>query len=119
MNMNDFSYKKVPILDSDDPLEMQRQVQMKRQEQNQSLDLLGESVTRLGNLSLSISKEIDDQNRMLDELQDDIDTAQDGANRLTKTTAALVKAAGGWHCFWLITFLIVVLVILTLAVIYT
>ena len=119
------SYSRVPQSedgghDSDPFLkEHMSQLRQQKKEQDDNLTLLGESVTRLGQLSLSISKEIDSQNEMLDDLSEDIDTARDTANILTKKTEDLVKHVGGPKQFCTILILSGILVILTLLVLYT
>lgn len=94
-------------------------LQMKMREQDNNLDSLASSVTRLGDLSLNISKEIELQNRMLDNLEVETDAARDKVDILTKKTKEIIKKSGGPKTFCLIVFLIIVLIILTLLVIYT
>lgn len=118
-------YQKVPTSDSDgdrnDPFLKTHMSQLQRQkrEQDDNLSMLGESVTRLGELSLSISKEIESQNEMLDELGDEVDAAKDTADILTKKTADLVKQVGGPKQFCTILILCSILFVLTLLVVYT
>jgi len=88
-------------------------------EQNQSLEILGDSVLRLGQLSLNISEEIDSQNRMLTKLEVDVEAAQENVDSLTKRTQELVKKAGGPKLFCVIVALTIVLIILILLDIYT
>jgi len=117
------SYSKVPTSDAgdDDPFMRGQlsQLREQRKEQDSNLDILGESVSRLGQLSLSISKEMDSQNAMLDELSGEVDAAQETADILTKKTAELVKGLGGPKQFCAIVILSVILIILVLLVIYT
>lgn len=70
--------------------------------QDESLDILSDSVSRLGEISLTISKEIELQNRMLSNLEDEIDDATDKAQSLTARTKELVKKSGGPKTFCLI-----------------
>ena len=88
-------------------------------EQDSSLDMLGKSVSRLGDLSLSISKEIDTQNRLLTSLETDVENAQEHADSLTKKTRELIKRTGGTKTFCTIVVLTLVLVVLVILVIYT
>jgi len=97
----------------------QESLQLKMREQDANLDALGSSVSRLGEMSLNISKEIELQNRMLDSLEEETDSARDKVDILTKKTREIVKRSGGWNNFLLIAFLVFVLIILTLLVIYT
>jgi len=94
-------------------------LQLKMREQDANLDALGSSVSRLGEMSLNISKEIELQNRMLESLEADTDSARDKVDILTKKTREMVKKSGGWNNFCLIVFLVAVLIVLTLLVIYT
>ena len=124
---NDSSYSKVPTGDYDNDdrgygnggNKNMRSLQLKREEQDTHLDILDNSVSRLGDISLSISKEIDMQNMMLNDLQEEVDDAKSNADALTKKTEEYVKKAGGWTNFCVIVILIVILVILTLLVLYT
>ena len=95
------------------------QFDRRRQEQDKNLEILGDSVLRLGQMSLNISEEIDSQNRMLTKLEIDVETAQDNVDGLTKRTKELVNKSGGPKMFCIIVVLIVVLLILILLVIYT
>lgn len=88
-------------------------------EQDQSLEHLERSVSRLGELSLTISKEIDTQNRYLSELELDIEKAHDDASSITKKTKEMINKSGGVKLFCLIVILSIVLFILVLMVIYT
>lgn len=88
-------------------------------EQNRNLDVLGESVSRLGELSLNISQEISLQNKMLTNLEVDVESAQEKANTLTAKTTELIKKSGGPRTFCTIVILVFILVILILLVIYT
>ena len=122
----DASYNRVPQSEGgdsndNDPFlrEHMSQLRQQKKEQDDNLSMLGDSVTRLGQLSLSISKEIDSQNEMLDDLSEDIDTATDTADMLTKKTEDLVKQVGGPKQFCTILILCAILFILTLLVVYT
>jgi hypothetical protein len=94
-------------------------LEMRRQEQNSDLSVLDRGVSRLGELSLGISKEIDLQNRMIDNLQEDTERVQTQADLLTKQTQELVKKSGGPKTFCLILVLLLVFLFLTFLVIYT
>lgn len=91
----------------------------KLRNQNRSLDLLGNSVAKLGELSLTISKEINTQNKMLDSLETDIESASERSNNLLQKTRELVKKTGGTRNVCIILVLVVVLLLLVMLVIYT
>ena len=95
------------------------QYDRRMREQDESLEALGGSVLLLGQMSLGISEEIDSQNVLLNKLEVDLETANENADRLTKTTKEMVKKAGGPKNFCIILTLSIVLVILFLLVIYT
>ena len=87
-------------------------------EQDDSLESLGSSVLRLGQMSLNISEELDCQNNLLNKLEVDLETANENVDRLTKTTRAMVKKAGGPKSLCLIIVLIAVLLFLIFLVVY-
>ena len=91
--------------------------QAQMQQQDAQLDDLHGSVQRLGDLSLTISNELDLQNQMLDDLDDDLTVAQTAMDAVNKKTQELVKAAGGPQYFCVIVFLSVVLFILFMLVV--
>ena len=105
--------------DDDDKGALSLQYDRRMKEQDDSLDALGSSVLRLGQLSLIIGEEIDKQNITIDKLEVDLETANDNVSRLTQATKAMVKKAGGSKNLCIIIALIIVLVILTFLVIYT
>jgi hypothetical protein len=96
-----------------------RSQQQMLQEQDDSLDVLGNSAARLGQISMSISSELSAQNRMLDELGDDLDNAEDGLSVVTKKTQELIKKSGGCGNFFIIVILVFVVVVLAFLIIYT
>jgi hypothetical protein len=93
--------------------------EQRRQEQNLELSVLDSGVTRLGELSLGISKEIDMQNRMIDNLAEDTEKVQTQADLITKQTSELIKKSGGPKTFCFIVVLSCILAFLTILVIYT
>jgi len=94
-------------------------MELRRAEQNDELSILDGGVTRLGELSLGISREIDMQNRMIDNLQEDTERVQTQAEMLTKQTQELMKKSGGPRTFCFIVVLVVIFAFLTLLVLYT
>lgn len=88
-------------------------------DQNSSLDSLGKSITRLGELSLTISKEIDTQNKLLSSLETDVERSQDTTNNLMNKTKELVTKAGGTKILCTIVALVAIFIVLVLMVIYT
>lgn len=118
-------YNRVP-LDEDDEDDgddlIRRQVRHARNqldEQDRSLEVLSHGVSRLGEMSLEISQEIDTQNKMIDDLDKDMDNAVGTLDMVTTRTKELIKKSGGVKWFAVIVFLVLVLFILTLLVIYS
>lgn len=104
----------------DDHVRQERNLQqVERQRQDESLDELHTAVKRLGDMSISISTELDSQNAMLDELNDDTDRAHEAMQAVTKKTQELIRQSGGLRNFLLIIFLTFVLLVLTYLVIMT
>lgn len=88
-------------------------------DQDSNLESLGRSVARLGELSLTISKEIDTQNKLLTSLETDVERSQETTDSVMKKTKELVAKSGGTKIVCTIVALVAVLVVLVLMVIYT
>jgi predicted nuclease with TOPRIM domain len=85
----------------------QQQEQLHKQDQN--LDALHSAVSRLGEMGMTINDELDDQNRMIDELGTDMDKASNSLEMVTAKTKELVKASGqlllrNWMCSYVTDF---------------
>jgi len=87
--------------------------------QDEGLEMLSASAARLGELSLNIHEEVSEQNKMLDEMDEDLDLAAMNLNTVTAKTRELVRSAGGKKYFCTIVCLSLVLLILILLVLYT
>jgi syntaxin 6 len=85
-------YDRLPTAEFDEEDRKSIQKQLKRQDD--SLDILSSSAMRLGELSLSISNEIQQQNRMLDGLEEDVDRVQTNMDIINIATEKLIKKAG-------------------------
>ena len=94
-------------------------VHAEMKEQDGHLAALAESASRLADLSLVIGEEIEDQNRMLDEVEKDLDRASELMEVLRKKTAKLVAKSGGCAWFSVIATLSAVMAILLFLVLYT
>ena len=86
-------------------------------QQDMQLDDLHGSVRRLGDMSLTISNELDLQNQMLDDLDDDLSSGQLAMDAVNKKTKELVEKAGGPQYFCVIVSLSCILFILFMLVI--
>jgi len=96
-----------------------RQQQMELRRQDDGLELLSESASRLGTLSLGISEELGHQNKMLDEMEDDLEKAATDLNILSKKTKELIKRSGGKRNFMIILGMTCVVILLLFLIIYT
>jgi hypothetical protein len=67
---------------------------MKVKQQDMNLGVLEASIERLGHLSLNISREIKEQNQLLDEVDIGVTEAQDKAEFITRKTKELIDASG-------------------------
>jgi len=89
------------------------------QQQDAGLDLLSQSVIRLGEMSTNISEELGQQNKMLESMETDLDEAGDELDIVTRSTKELIARSGGMSTFCLIAILSIVVLILLFLVIYT
>jgi t-SNARE complex subunit (syntaxin) len=96
---------------------MGRQQQL-LQQQDQGLEMLGQSADRLGQMSLQISEELGFQNKILNEIDDDLDEAYENLDIVTRKTQEFIQASGGTKNFLIIMALILVIVVLVLLIVY-
>jgi hypothetical protein len=97
---------------------IQRQQEL-MQRQDQGLEMLAQSAERLGQMSLTISDELDQQNRMLDEMDTDLDEAGENLDYVTKKTKEFIDKAGGTKNFLIIAALTGIVILLFLLIVYT
>lgn len=93
-----------------------QQVLMKMQDAG--LDALSESVMRIGEMSNGISDELGHQNKMLDSMETDLDTAGEELDIVTRSTKQLIAKSGGMSTFCLIVTLSIVVLFLLFLIIY-
>ena len=86
--------------------------------QDAGLDALSESVMRLGEMSNNISEELGQQNKMLESMETDLDTAGEELDIVTRSTKQLIAQSGGKQTFCLIVTLSIVVLILLFLIIY-
>jgi len=101
---------------------IQKQIRSQRlqlQQQDDGLELLSESATRLGSMSLGISEELNHQNKMLYEMEDELDQATTDLNMLTRKTREMIKQSGGKKNFLIIIGMSFVVILLLFLVIYS
>jgi hypothetical protein len=87
-----------------------QQQQMSRQDEG--LEMLAQSAQRLGLMSNTITEELDYQNKMLVDMESDLDTATDNLDMVTRKTREMIKKAGGKQNFMIIVSLIGVALVL-------
>lgn len=87
--------------------------------QDEGLEMLSQSADRLGKMSMNISEELNNQNRMLDEMDNDLDAAGDSLDMITNKTKELIEKSGGKQNCMLIVCLTITVVVLFLLIIYT
>lgn len=116
-------YSRLPVGGGSDEEDdwIQRQIRghkTQMQHQDEHLSDIGQSVSRLGHISLEISKELDTQNKMLDNVNTDFEEAIGGLDAVTRKTKELIKKSGGLRNFVLVLILVGILVSLILLYVY-
>eukprot|EP00518_Triparma_eleuthera_P014422 CAMPEP_0182468652 /NCGR_PEP_ID=MMETSP1319-20130603/15837_1 /TAXON_ID=172717 /ORGANISM="Bolidomonas pacifica, Strain RCC208" /LENGTH=125 /DNA_ID=CAMNT_0024668873 /DNA_START=105 /DNA_END=479 /DNA_ORIENTATION=+ len=121
-NAREGKYRKIPTYEDDDDFDDDddfvmnavRSQQHLMTQQDDSLDALGQSAARLGQISLNINEELTAQNKMIDEMGMELDDAELNLAVVTKKTQELIKKSGGCKYFSIIVCLSIVVVILFL-----
>uniref|UniRef100_A0A0D6R6D7 t-SNARE coiled-coil homology domain-containing protein n=1 Tax=Araucaria cunninghamii TaxID=56994 RepID=A0A0D6R6D7_ARACU len=98
--------------------ESDRQVLLMK-EQDQELDELSASVERLGGVGLTIHEELMGQERILNELDQDMDKTSNRLEFVQKKVALVMKKAGAKGQIMMIVFLLILFIVLVLLVFYT
>jgi SYP6 family syntaxin len=88
-------------------------------QQDEGLDMLSASVDRLGQMSMGISEELGQQNKMLDTMETDLDDAGEQLDLVTQKTRQFIQQAGGTKNCILIIALTAVALVLFFLVLYT
>ncbi|KAL3761457.1 hypothetical protein ACHAWU_007416 [Discostella pseudostelligera] len=99
--------------------EIRQQQQLMMRQQDEGLEMLGESATRLSQISLGIHEELGQQMKMLDALEDDLDTATTNLGLVTMKTKELIQKSGGKRNFILMVVLTLIVIVLLFLIIYT
>ena len=89
------------------------------QQQDAGLDVLSQSVMRLGEMSNNIAEELGQQNKMLDSMETELDEAGEELDIITRSTKQLIAKSGGMSTFCLIAALSIVVLVLLFLVIYS
>jgi len=98
--------------------ESDRQVLLVK-EQDQELDALSASVERLGSVGLTIHEELMGQERILEDLDQDMDKTSNRLDFVQKKIALVMKKAGAKGQIMMIVFLLILFIVLVLLVFYT
>ncbi|RLN51932.1 hypothetical protein BBJ29_008494 [Phytophthora kernoviae] len=88
------------------------------QDQDKSLAGLESDITRLHGVTVEIGTEVKNQNKMLDDLTEDVEEAQERMNFVMARLSKLLKTKDKCQ-LGLILFLVVVLVVMVFLVVYT
>lgn len=96
-----------------------RNQQVLMQQQDAGLDMLSQSVMRLGEMSNNIAEELGQQNQMLESMEMDLDNAGDELDIVTRSTRELIARSGGMSTFCLIAALSIVVLVLIILIFYT
>ena len=87
-------------------------------QQDEGLDVLSHTIMRLGDMSTNISEELGQQNKMLDSMETDLDTANEDLDLVTRSTKQLIAKSGGTTNFCIIAALSIAVFVLLFLVIY-
>ena len=88
--------------------------QQLRSTQDQHLDVMSEGLTRLKDVSHAIADELDEHNRLLNDLDEDIADTDSRIAFVTGQTNELIKKSGGGKWFCLIVALTIMAIVLLL-----
>jgi ABC-type transport system involved in cytochrome c biogenesis ATPase subunit len=96
---------------------LQRQQEQMRQ-QDEGLEMLSQSADRLGKMSMTISEELGHQNKMLDEMDQDLDDANENLDFVTRKTKEFIVQSGGQKNCLIIATLAGVVILLFFLIVY-
>mmetsp|Transcript_15108 Transcript_15108/g.28290 ORF Transcript_15108/g.28290 Transcript_15108/m.28290 type:complete len:133 (-) Transcript_15108:143-541(-) len=120
VNLDDFSDDDSDMGNDGDFAENSiRNQQELMKQQDEGLDVLSQSVDRLGQMSMAISEELGQQNQMLSAMETDLDQAGEELDIVTKKTKELIAKAGGTGNFCIIAILSIVVLVLLFLILYT
>jgi syntaxin 6 len=88
------------------------------QHQDETLDVLDAAVSRVGDMAVAIGEEINDQNKMLDEMTTDLENVEDELGLVMGKLAKFLKTKNSWQ-LGTIMILMATVVILFFLVLYT
>lgn len=82
------------------------------------MEMLSQSAERLGQMSMNIHDELNQQNMMLDDMDKDLEEASENLDMITKKTKELIEISGGKGNCMLIVCLITTVVVLLMLIVY-
>ena len=97
-------------------LNNQAQTSLLMQEQDETLDELGEAVVRVGEMAGTIGEEIGHQNKMLDELDQDMTHAEEELGMVMGKLAKFMKTKDPWQLRTILCLSLTVVVLLFLVI---
>ena len=97
-------------------LNNQAQTSMLMSEQDEVLDELGAAVTRVGEMAEGISEEIGQQNKMLDDLDDDLATAEEELGLVMGKLAKFLKTKDRWQLRTILMLTLTVIILFFLVI---
>ena len=92
--------------------------QLMMEQQDEALDELDGAVERVGHMAENIHEELGHQNKMLNELEDDLENAEEQLGLVMGKLAKLLKTTNKWQLGTILTLSIIVIVLFFL-VLYT
>lgn len=95
-------------------LDNQAQTSLLMEQQDETLDELGEAVSRVGELAGGISEEIELQNKMLDQLDEDLTNVEEELGMVMGKLAKFLKTKDPWSLRTILILTVVAIVLLFL-----
>lgn len=93
-------------------LDNQAQTSLLMEQQDETLDELGEAVVRVGEMAEGISEEIQQQNKMLDELDEDLMNVEEELGMVMGKLAKFLKTKDRWQLRTIFTMILIIVVML-------
>lgn len=97
-------------------LDNQAQTSLLMQQQDDTLDELGAAVTRVGEMAGNIHEEIGHQNKMLEELDQDMTNAEEELGLVMGKLAKFLKTKDPWQIRTILILILIVVVLLFLVI---
>jgi syntaxin 6 len=95
-------------------MDNQAQTSLLMEQQDDTLDELGEAVNRVGDLAGNINEEIGQQNKMLDDFEEDLTNVEEELGMVMGKLAKFLKTKNPWQLRTILTLTLVALVLLFL-----